>query len=231
MKVLIIDHESDLVKNITFCLQMRYSDLQVITAHGSKAGLHLIESESPDLVFIACSLPATDCASVIGEIREFSDVGLMAIVEPETTALERAEFLESGADECIEKPFNPMEVLGRVKALMRRIDGGSFKKDRIFMQGEDLIINFGTREVFTYGKRVKLTLTEYKLLCELVKNAGRVLTHQVLLEKAWNSECGNDITMVKKYIYRLRNKIEVNPNEPKLLHSERGVGYWFAKQE
>jgi two-component system KDP operon response regulator KdpE len=230
MKVLIIESEPEMVKHISFCLKMRYSDLQVIDANDSTDGIHLIETESPDLVFLASSSPVTDSVSVIGEIREFSDVGLILVTESESTDLERAEYLEAGADDCINKQFSPMEVLGRVKALMRRINGSSFNKERTFILDGDLIINFGTREVFASGKKVKLTPTEYKLLTELVRNAGRVLTHQLLLEKVWSPEYVNDVTLVKKYIYRLRHKIETNPDDPRLLLSERGIGYRFAKQ-
>jgi len=230
MKVLIIDNESDQVNHITSCLQIRYPDLQTIVVKDCDSGINVIETESPDLVFLACFSPVTNCASVTGKIREFSNVGLILITESETTDLERAEYLEAGADECINKPFNPLDVLGRVKALMRRIDGGSFQKERIFTLEDDLMINFDTREVFACGKRVKLTPIEFKLLSELVRNTGRVLSHQLLLEKAWSPECSNDVTLVKRYIYRLRRKIEANPNEPQLLHSERGIGYRFAKQ-
>lgn len=230
MKVLVIEKESDQAKYITLCLQIGYSDLQVIVAKDFDSGIHLIETESPSLVFLICSCPATDCASVIGEIREFSDVGLILIAESETSELERTEYLDAGADECIGKPFSPIDVLGRVKALMRRIDGSGFKKDHIFMLEDDLMINFGTREVIACGKSVKLTPIEFKLLSELVRNTGKVLTHQLLLEKAWSPECTTDITLVKRYIYRLRRKIEANPDEPQLLHSERGIGYRFAKQ-
>lgn len=230
MKVLIIDRKSDLVKHITFCLQIRYSDLEVVVAHDTDSGISIIESESPDLVFLGCTLPAMDCTGMIGEIRDFSDVGLILVTGLETTDMERAEYLDAGADECIEMSFSPIEVLSRVKALMRRIDGGGFHRDRVFMLGEDLLVNFGTHEVFVCGKRVKLTPTEYKLLCELVRNAGRVLPHKLLLEKVWSPEYTDDLTLIKKYIYRLRHKIEANPNEPQLLLSERGVGYRFAKQ-
>jgi two-component system KDP operon response regulator KdpE len=230
MKVLIINSESDMIKRITFCLQMRYSDLDVIATRSADNGLHLIESESPDLVFLSCASPATDCVGLIGEIREFSNVGLILVGEDETGDMERAEYLETGADECIAMSLSPMEILGRVKALMRRIDGIGFQQDRVFMLGEDLVINFGSHEVFVCGKRVKLTPTEYRLLCELVRNAGRVMPHKMLLEKVWSPEYSDDLTLIKKYVYRLRHKIEANPNEPQLVLSERGVGYRFARQ-
>jgi len=230
MKVLIVERKPDLARQITFCLQMRYPDLEVALAQDTDGGIRKIETESPNLVFLACSLPASDCTRVIADIREFSDVGLVLITGPETTDLERAEYLEAGADECIEAPFNPMEVLGRVNALVRRINGGGFNKDRVFAIGDELVINFGTREVFVQGSKIKLTGTEYKLLHELVRNAGRVLPHQLLLEKVWSPEYASDVGLIKKYIYRLRRKIEPDPDEPQLILSERGVGYRFARQ-
>lgn len=230
MKVLVIGNESSLTKHITFCLGMRYSDLEVVVAEDSGGGIRLVETESPDQVFLVPPFPSADCSSVIGDIRGFSDVGLILITPPEDTALERAEYLEAGADDCIAKPLNPLDFLGRVNALMRRIDGSGFDRERIFALGDSLVMNFATREVLVSGNSVKLTPTEYRLLFELVRNAGRVLTHHLLLEKVWSPEYTNDTALVKKYIYRLRHKIEENPDEPKLVLSERGVGYRLARR-
>ena len=96
--------------------------------------------------------------------------------------------------------------------------------------GGKLTINFTTNEVFLSGKRVKLTPIEYQLLSELVRNNGKVLTHSTLLEKVWGSEYGKDYSFVKKYIYRLRSKLERNASKPQLLLTERGIGYRFIKR-
>ncbi len=144
--------------------------------------------------------------------------------------MDRARGLEAGADEYVTKPFSPIELLARVRALLRRTQRIGFKREHLLSMGSELAINFSTHEVLVSGKRVKLTPIEYNLLAELVRNEGRVLTHHALLEKVWGSEYTNDPNFVKKYIYRLRSKLEPNASDPQLLLNERGIGYRFIRQ-
>ena len=143
--------------------------------------------------------------------------------------MDRARCLEAGADEYVIKPFSPIELLARVRALLRRTKGVGFKPERLVSIGRELTINFTTREVSLSGKRVKLTPIEYHLLSELVRNNGRVLTHSTLLEKVWGSEYTDEYSFVKKYIYRLRSKLEPDASKPQMLLTERGIGYKFVK--
>jgi len=188
----------------------------------------MIETESPDLVMLDSSLPNIDTLDLISEIREFSDVPLIVLSEVET-GMERARELEAGADEYVNKPFSPIELLAKVRALLRRIQGLGFKPEHSVSIGEELTINFGTREIFLSDKRVKLTPIEYHLLSELVRNNGKVLTHRTLLERVWGSEYSNEHSFVKKYIYRLRSKLEPDASKPQMLLTERGIGYRFVK--
>ncbi|GAG99343.1 unnamed protein product, partial [marine sediment metagenome] len=174
------------------------------------------------------SLPDIDTLDLVSKIREFSDVPLIILYEAETD-MDRAKGLEAGADEYIIKPFSPIELLARVRALLRRTQGLGFKPERLVSIGGELTINFTTREVILSGMRVKLTPVEYHLLSELVRNEGRVLTHRVLLEKVWGSEYTDDFSFVKKYIYRLRSKLEPDASKPQMLLTERGVGYKFVR--
>jgi two-component system KDP operon response regulator KdpE len=136
--------------------------------------------------------------------------------------------LEAGADDYIPKPFSPIELIARVTALFRRTHGFDFKCDHAFSAGK-LTINFSTREVSLSGRPVRLTPREYGLLSELAQNEGRVLHHSLLLEKVWGSEYIADYTFIKKYIYRLRCKLEPDPENPRMLLSERGIGYRFVR--
>jgi two-component system KDP operon response regulator KdpE len=175
------------------------------------------------------TLPDINTIEIISKIREFSDVPLIILSEVETD-MEIARGLEAGADEYITKPFSPIELLARIRALFRRIQGDGFKPGSVLSMGNHLIINFSTHEVFVSGKRVKLTPIEYKLLQVLVRNEGRVLNHQTLLEKAWGSEHNDDPSYLKKYVYRLRQKLEPDAREPQMLLTERGIGYRFTRQ-
>jgi two-component system KDP operon response regulator KdpE len=228
MKVLVIEDNRQVVKDIALCLQVRYPQVIVIAVAEGKKGIEMIANESPDLVMLDDSLPDMDTLDLVSKIREFSDIPLIILCEAETD-MDRARGLEAGADEYIAKPFSPIELLARVKALLRRIQGIGFKSERLTSIGGELTINFATHEVFLSGKRVKLTPIEYHLLSELVRNEGRVITHNTLLDKVWGSEYDIDSSFVKKYIYRLRSKLEHDASKPQMLLTERGIGYRFIR--
>lgn len=228
MKVLVIEDNRQVVRDIALCLQVRYPEIIVVSVTEGEKGIETIETESPDFVMLDSSLPDVDTLDLVSKIREFSDVPLIILCEAETD-MDRARGLEAGADEYIAKPFSPIELLARVKALLRRTQGLGFKPERSFSIGDGLTINFATHEVFLYGKRVKLTPIEYHLLSELVRNEGRILTHSTLLDKIWGSEYDVDSSFVKKYIYRLRSKLEHDASNPQMLLTERGIGYRFIR--
>ena len=230
MKVLIISDDKQVIQDIGFCLRIKYADIEVIINNKVNESLDLLEFQSPHLVILDSTLSNISSIDVIENIREFSDVPLVILSEMETD-MDRARGLEAGADEYITKPFSPLELLARVRALLRRTQGLGFQQghaDAILLS-RALSIDFGTHEVFLSGERVKLTPIEYHLLKELVRNEGRVLTHRVILEKVWGSEYGNESSFIKKYIYRLRSKLENDASKPQMLLTERGIGYRFVR--
>ncbi|MBA7684943.1 KDP operon transcriptional regulatory protein KdpE [subsurface metagenome] len=180
------------------------------------------------MVMVDSSLPDTDTLGMVSNIREFSDVPLIILYEAETD-MDRAKGLEAGADEYVIKPFSPIELLARVRALLRRTQGVSFQPERLVTIGSKLTINFTTHEVFLSSERIKLTPIEYQLLSELVTNSGRVLSHDTLLKKVWGSEYDPDYSFIKTYIYRLRSKLETDAKKPQMLLTERGIGYRFVR--
>jgi len=228
MKALVIDVDSQTVKDVAFCLQVRYPDITVVTVAEGQRGIELLETESPDIVLVSSSLLDISTVELIRKIRDFSDVGLIVLSEKQTD-LERAQQLEMGADEYVIKPFSPIEFLAKISALLRRVNGLGFKPQRLVSIGSELAINFGTREAFLSGERLNLTPTEYQLLSELVRNEGKVLTHGTLLAKVWGSEYADDPSFVKKYVHRLRSKIEPDASNPRMIINERGVGYRFVR--
>ena len=229
MKVLIIDDSQQVVRDICSCLQVRYPNVIIISIGEGQKGIKMVETESPDLIIADSSLPDIDILDLVSEIRDFSDVPLIILYEV-ATDMDRARGLEMGADEYINKPFSSVELLARVKALLRRTQGFGFKPERFITIGGELTINNDTHEVLlSTGRRVKLTPVEYHLLLELVRNNGRVLTHSNLVEKVWGSEDICDQSYVKKYIYRLRSKLENDAGKPRMLLTERGIGYKFVR--
>ena len=228
MKFLIIEDNQHVVKDISFCLRLRYPEVIFVSISEGAKGIDMVETEAPDLVMVDSSLPDIDTFDVISQIREFSDVPLIVFSEAETD-MDRARYLETGADEYVIKPFSPIELLAQVQALLRRTRGIGFKPERLVSLDGELSINLTTHEVFRSGKPIKLTPIEYNLLSELVRNEGRVLTHYALLEKIWGSEYAGDCSFVKKYIYRLRSKLEADASKPQMLIIERGMGYKFVR--
>jgi len=216
------------IKDIFFCLQVRYPEVSVASVAEGTKGIEMVETEWPDLVMVDSALSDIDTLDLVGKIREFSDVPLMILYEGESE-IDVAMGLEAGADEYVTKLFSPIELLARVKALLRRTQGLGFKAESLVSIGSELTINFTTHEVFASGKRVNLTPIEYHLLSELVRNEGRVLTHHCLLEKVWGSEYTGDISFTKRYIYRLRKKLNNGSDNSQMIHTEHGVGYKFIK--
>jgi DNA-binding response OmpR family regulator len=227
MKVLIIEGDRQVVDNIAFCLTVRYPEVITVASSRWQKGIELIEAELPDLIIVSSSLPDINAPELISRIRQSFDVPLLVLIEGESD-IDRAMVLEAGADDYIPRPFSPIELVARVTALLRRTHGLGFKHDHMFSAGE-LTINFSTRNVSLSGRPIRLTPREYGLLSELAQNEGRVLPHSLLLEKVWGSEYTDDHTFIKKYIYRLRCKLEPDPENPRMLLSERGIGYRFVR--
>jgi DNA-binding response OmpR family regulator len=227
MKVLIIEEDKQVVNNVAFCLAVRYPEVVTVSSSRWQQAVELVEAELPDLVILSSSLPEINITGVISQIRQSFDVPLLVLIEGESD-IERAMVLEAGADDYIHRPFSPIELVARVTALFRRTHRFDLKRCHTFSAGE-LTINFITRDVSLAGRPVRLTPHEYSLLTELARNEGRVLPHSLLLEKVWGSEYTGDHAFIKKYIYRLRCKLEPNPENPRMLLNERGIGYRFVR--
>ena len=215
MKILIIEDNKQFLCDIALYLQVRYPEVILVSATDGQEGVELVEKEVPDLVLLDSSLPEIDTLGLVKRIREFSDAPLI-ILSDVGTDIDGARYLEAGADSYIAKPLSPIYFLAKIRALLRRTQGIGFKREHFISAGK-LNINTGTQEVFLSGKRVKLTPIEYQLLSELVRNDGRVLTHNVLLEKVWGFEYEKVDGFIKKYIYRLRSKFESDASKPQMI--------------
>lgn len=228
MKFLIIDDNQQIIRDLTLCLQVRYPQSIIISANDGEKGLEMLETETPDLVMVNSSLSDVEILDLISRIREFSDVPLIILSEAETD-MDRARGLEAGADDYVTKPFNPIELLAKIKALFRRTLGTGFTPERDVYSTGKITINLATHEVLFSDKQIKLTPTEFRLLLELAKNEGRVLTHRRLLERVWGPEYSGDFSFTKRYIHRLRHKLGDDPDNPLIISTERGVGYKLVR--
>ena len=224
MKVLVFADSRDLVETISVILRVRWPDLSMLQATEAREGMDLIHREKLDIVMLHHHSAATvDCFDFIGQIRNFSDVPIV-IVSQGSDITGEVRALEMGADDWIVLSSIPMAFIARVNAILRRCSVQNDESTSSFLDGK-LSINYATHEVLVEGKVVKLTPIEYKIVCQLVKNGGGVVSRATLLHSAWGPDYRADPDFLKKYIYRLRSKMEQDPANPKLILTERGVGY------
>ncbi len=228
MKFLLIDSSSEIAGSLSLALKMRWPSAGFLCAITGAQGLEMLEKQCPDLVIGDVDLPDIDGFEVLKQIRLFSNVPVI-ILSKRDAEVDRVRGLESGADDYVTKPFSPLDFLARVHAVLRRAGAVDGEQDLPPFKAANLTLDFSSREFFSAGQRVHLTPTEYKLLCHLVRNEGRVVTSNSLKRVVWNDIDYLDPTTVKKYIYQLRIKLGDNADCPRMIMNERGIGYKFVK--
>jgi two-component system KDP operon response regulator KdpE len=228
MKVLVIEDDPGIIEVVSLCFQLRWSGTTVVSASTGNQGLELVETESPDVVILDIGLPDVDGYQILKEIRRFSDVPvLMLTVRSEDTDVARG--LELGADDYITKPFSHIELIARVQAVLRRAQGLPVTdEERPFISGK-LSVDFNRNEVMLDGNLVKLTSTERKLLYHLIRNEGRILSHESLLTKVWGDSYVDARDLLRVHIQHLRQKLEDNIESPNIIVTEHGIGYKFIR--
>jgi two-component system response regulator VicR len=230
LKVVVIDDSPEIIEVVSLCFQLRWSNAELSSAPTGSAGLELIESESPDIVILDIGLPDMEGFEVLKEIRRFSQVPvIMLTVRAEDTDVARG--LEMGADDYITKPFSHIELVARVQAVLRRSQGTAVSSgERPFNSGK-LFIDFTGNEVKVDGKSVKLTSTELKLLYLLVRNEGRLVTHEGLLSKVWGETYSDARDLLRVHIQHLRQKLDDSVESPHIIVTEHGMGYKFIRPQ
>lgn len=223
-KLLIIEDDADLVKALELYFSANY---EVVTAANGLEGLQALYNERPDIVLLDIAMPKMDGWEVCRRIRELSDVPIV-ILTARVQEDERVRGLRLGADDYVVKPFSLKELEARLEAVLRRAQVAKPIKEGIIFANGELVIDADRMTVTRQGKELDLTPTELRLLILLAENEGRVLTHRQILEKIWGSEYGDEVDYVKLFIYRLRRKLEVDPEHPRYILSERGIGYRFV---
>ena len=226
MKILVIDDEPDVIESVRLGFTLQWREVDVLGADAGERGLDVVELEKPDLVLLDVGLPDLDGYEVLRQIRAFSDVPVVMLTARDDT-LDLVKGLELGADDYVTKPFNHLELLARVKAVLRRLDMPAPASREPSFRSGDLEMDFARQEVRRAGAPVALTPTEYKLLYHLVRNAGYVLTHGTLLAKVWGREYVDEVDYLRVYVRRLRDKLGDDPDQPRYIRTERGLGYRF----
>ncbi len=223
-RVLVVDDEERMVRFIR--MNLEHDGFQVMEAFNGKQAIDKLR-DNPDLILLDVMMPDIDGFEVLETVREVSNVPVIMLTAKGEED-DRVHGLELGADDYITKPFSPRELVGRVKAVLRRTEGATGSMHGLIQVDDRLKIDFDRREIWLEGKLVKLRPTEYRLLFHLVQNAGWVVSHDQLLQKVWGYEYRDEPHYVRLYINYLRQKLEKDPADPKYILTERGVGYRFV---
>lgn len=226
MKIAVIDDAPDVIESVRLGFTLQWREVDVVSASAGESGLDLVEQEQPDLVLLDIGLPDIDGYEVLRQIRAFSDVPVVMLTARDDT-MDLVKGLELGADDYVTKPFNHLELLARVKAVLRRLDMPAPASRAPSFRSGDLEMDFARQEVRLSDEPVALTPTEYKLLYHLVRNAGHILPHSTLLAKVWGREYVDEVDYLRVYVRRLRDKLDDDPEDPRYIRTERGLGYRF----
>jgi DNA-binding response OmpR family regulator len=226
MKILLVDDAPEVVESVRLGLMLQWREVEVLDAGTGDIALELVEREAPDLVLLDIGLPGMDGYDVLREIRAFSDVPVIMLTARDNT-MDTVKGLELGADDYVTKPFDHLELLARIQAVLRRLDMSAPTSRAPSFRSGDLEVNFAAQEAHLAGVRLDLTATEYKLLYHLVRNTGQILSHGTLLARVWGREYIDEVDYIRVYIRRLRAKLGDDPERPRYIQTERGLGYRF----
>ena len=228
-RILVVDDEPKLIRLVREILTA--TGYEVLVANNGIHALEMVAVEGPDLVLLDLILPNDlDGYEVAKRLREFSDVPIIML----TAKVREPDILrgfEMGADDYITKPFSAKELLARIRAVLKRVKGDVIANAESEIICGSLKIDLARRRVVLAGREIRLTPTEYSLLHELATHCNQVMLHEQLLTTIWGSEYRNDLDYLRAYIHYLRQKLEVDPSNPKIILSSPGVGYMLASPE
>ena len=227
-RILVVDDEQRYVWAIRSVLKTK--GYEVLTARDGRTAIELATLEEPDLIVLDIKMPGMDGFEVCQQIREFSAapvIMLTALAED----VDKVRGLDVGADDYVTKPFSAEELLARVRAALRRVELSERQDPKSTFEAGDLVVDFAGQRVFVNGQEVTLPPLEYRLLCELIQHAGRVLVPEYLLDRVWGVGYEGETHLVRKAIYRLRQKIEPTPGDPQYVLTKAGSGYLFISSQ
>ena len=229
MKILVVDDEELLVKGIRFNLQN--DGYQVVTGSNGREAIELARDPDIRLIVLDVMMPEIDGLTACRTIREFSDVPIIMLTA-RTEDMDKLLGFEHGADDYLTKPFSVEELLARLRVSLRRVRYDSEKVDEAasIYQNGGLKIDYAAGCTYQNGKEIHLTPIEYKLLCLLAQNTGKVLTHNYILNKIWSSALPSDTPSLRVFMATLRKKIEPDPSHPRYIQTHIGVGYRMIRQ-
>lgn len=220
-RVLVVDDEPQIHRFLKPSLTV--SGYDVVSAADGRQGLRLFATAAPDVVLLDLGLPDMDGKQIIEQIRQTSDVPIIVLSARDRES-EKIAALDLGADDYVNKPFAIGELLARLRSVSRRRRGAAIDEPTSFELGP-LRIDTAAHRVTRSGDIVHLTPKEFELLALLVRYSGRVITHRQILTQIWGPAHSGDTQYLRVFIGQLRQKLEADPSQPKLIMTEPGVGY------
>jgi two-component system KDP operon response regulator KdpE len=221
-KLLIIEDDLDLADMLT--AYFRVEGYEVINVNQGEEGVHAYQTLHPDLVILDIFLPDMDGVEIIKTIRAWSVMPII-ILSARSVEQHKIDALDAGADDYLTKPFGLGELLARIRVALRHsVNSPEQGENGVFTNGA-LKVDLLKRQVFVGNREIHLTPIQYRLLSVLVKNVGKVLTHQHLLKEVWGPSYRDNSHYLRIYMSQLRQKLETDPTQPKYLLTESGVGY------
>ena len=227
--ILVCDDDKEIVDAIE--IYLKNEGYRIFKAYDGEEAIRILHKEDIQLLIMDIMMPKLDGIHATLKIREYSSIPII-ILSAKSEDMDKILGLNVGADDYVTKPFNPLELVARVKSHLRRYTklGSLNTEDNAVFRIGGLSINDDTKEVSVDGEPVKLTPIEYSILLLLVKNPGRVFSINQIYENIWNEEAIGADNTVAVHIRHIREKIEINPREPRYLKVVWGVGYKIDKQ-
>ncbi|MBE6143844.1 MAG: response regulator transcription factor [Erysipelotrichaceae bacterium] len=226
--ILIVEDDNHIKNLIATTLKVNKYNYLVATS-GNEA-IMLAVSHKPDIILLDLGLPDMDGVEIIKNVREWSNIPII-VISARSEDKDKIDALDLGADDYITKPFSVEELLARIRVATRRLNSMNEKQAESIFKNGDLTIDYSAGCVYLYDKELHLTPIEYKLLCLLSKNVGKVLTHTYITMEIWGTTWESDVASLRVFMTTLRKKIEQYSVESKYIQTHIGVGYRMLRIE
>ena len=227
--ILVVEDDNAVRNLITTTLKAH--DYRYLTAVNGESAVLEASSHNPDVILLDLGLPDIDGVEVIRRVRSWSNLPII-VISARSEDTDKIDALDAGADDYLTKPFSVEELLARLRVTQRRLDAqsGVANADAVFTNGK-LKVDYAAGCAFLDGKELHLTPSEYKLLCLLCRNVGKVLTHTFITQQIWGRSWENDIASLRVFMATLRKKLEQEPGSPQYIQTHIGVGYRMMRVE